>query len=886
MRAGRLPGLPGKSRIAIMADNADRKPVLPTDRDEHEAAAAGDPLMELSLIADLDHAIAPGADAAPGIADRQIDLEEALEAELALPPVVPTAEGANARPAPAPDDAGALSQVPAFLPSRQAPRPSGGGGTASLEDELARMLGEAVADTDGPARSMVPDAAEFGSPAGDRDRSLPGDLAAIEQALAVGDDGADRQVRVDRTVPSDDGAFAAAADPVSEPRSQQAPAAPVFSRATPVASAPLWAPAVDEPAPQADAAPGADHALEAEMAAAFGDDLASGATPSEGRAAEPARHDAGSAGAMIPADAAGEAERDAADDGALQLDPFDELAVIMGLQQGDDADRPSAPAPSTSSQARSFEDMEADFQMALEQDLPDFEASARPETDLRHLSDTPPPPLDTVDMSGFEGVAPVEFDVPELEPQTGSGIDELAFADLEDELANALDDDPYRRPARPADAEPAIHGLDVAGFEAELARGMEFVGHDLNAARQEDGQGGLDLETPGETAEQVAPQRSRPTRRAILVGVFVAGLAVAGIGGVFALVGGQGAVDEGPVLVEADSDPVKVEPDDPGGTTVPNQDRAVFADRDGAAPRQESLVSTAEEPVDIATAPADVLPSTVAAGEKSEDRLTAGDTQAQAQAEPAIAPIAPRRVRTLIVRPDGTLEERPPAPDPAVSAETPAAQAASAPPTGGAVVASASEGEAPVVGEPETVAGLPADAGAAGTGDDAAALPARPERADATADQPPAPAPTAETDANGGAAQAAAAASPAIARRVQTTTATPGVIAERPANAVDRTPQAAQAPATPAPTVAGSGSDGFAVQLAALPSEEAARTTATRLSQQYGALIAGRGLTIQRAVIEGRGTFYRVRVAADGADDANGLCNRIKTSGGNCFVAR
>ena len=143
-----------------------------------------------------------------------------------------------------------------------------------------------------------------------------------------------------------------------------------------------------------------------------------------------------------------------------------------------------------------------------------------------------------------------------------------------------------------------------------------------------------------------------------------------------------------------------------------------------------------------------------------------------------------------------------------------------------------------------------------------------------------------------------------VVRRVQTTTATPPLIRDRPSdqpvNVVNRqqvaaAPAAAPAPAPQAaaaaqqaavPVTTTSGSTGFSVQLAALPSEESARATATRLSQQYGGLIAGRGLTIQRAVIEGRGTFYRVRVAANGSGDANALCNSIKASGGNCFVAR
>ena len=60
-----------------------------------------------------------------------------------------------------------------------------------------------------------------------------------------------------------------------------------------------------------------------------------------------------------------------------------------------------------------------------------------------------------------------------------------------------------------------------------------------------------------------------------------------------------------PVVVKADDGPVKVKPENPGGTTVPNQDNKVYDAVKGAtarstAPAQEKLVTTSEEPVDMA----------------------------------------------------------------------------------------------------------------------------------------------------------------------------------------------------------------------------------------------------------------------------------------------
>src|SRR5690606_28702616 len=64
-----------------------------------------------------------------------------------------------------------------------------------------------------------------------------------------------------------------------------------------------------------------------------------------------------------------------------------------------------------------------------------------------------------------------------------------------------------------------------------------------------------------------------------------------------------GGGSDGPVLVQADSEPLKVRPENPGGTTVPNQDNQVYQRVGGGAPEgapgQERLITTAEEPVDV-----------------------------------------------------------------------------------------------------------------------------------------------------------------------------------------------------------------------------------------------------------------------------------------------
>jgi cell division septation protein DedD len=78
---------------------------------------------------------------------------------------------------------------------------------------------------------------------------------------------------------------------------------------------------------------------------------------------------------------------------------------------------------------------------------------------------------------------------------------------------------------------------------------------------------------------------------------------------------------------------------------------------------------------------------------------------------------------------------------------------------------------------------------------------------------------------------------------------------------------------------------GFAVQLAAPGSEAEARITISRIQQRYGSALGGRQPTVRKATV-GERDVYRVRVVGLSQTDANGLCERLKSSGGSCFVAR
>jgi cell division septation protein DedD len=93
-------------------------------------------------------------------------------------------------------------------------------------------------------------------------------------------------------------------------------------------------------------------------------------------------------------------------------------------------------------------------------------------------------------------------------------------------------------------------------------------------------------------------------------------------------------------------------------------------------------------------------------------------------------------------------------------------------------------------------------------------------------------------------------------------------------------PQTTQS--TPAPATGGSG---FTVQLAAEGSEDAARAKFNRMRGQYSETLGSQNPNIRSAEVNGR-SVYRVRVGNMSREEAVSLCEKLKSDGGSCFVAR
>ncbi|PZV35002.1 SPOR domain-containing protein [Mesorhizobium kowhaii] len=378
---------------------------------------------------------------------------------------------------------------------------------------------------------------------------------------------------------------------------------------------------------------------------------------------------------------------------------------------------------------------------------------------------------------------------------------------------------------------------------------------------------------------------ARPSRRrGLFIAAIVGAVAVAGGLGAFALsFGGKGG-SEAPVIVKADNAPIKVKPENPGGTVVPNQDNkvydAVVKGTKPAEPVQEKLVTNVEEPVDVqAKDPAraiDLSPdqNAAAAGTddgnaapaasaapadnaapapKSEDRIAQVLQDADKGTNADVVAVAPRKVRTMVVKSDGSLVPREdPAPAaPQVAAVEPADPA------------------------PQQVApSAQADADQTGT-----VAPATAQADDEPALKPaakPAAAPKAEAKAQSSSTQSAN--TPA---KVPVAPQRPS---DQPVDVVGEVKPDQVASIDPASTATGGGS--WSMQIASQPTVESAQSSYQDLQRRYGSVLSGRTANIVKAEIAGKGTFYRVRVPAKSRNDAINLCTSYKAAGGNCFVSR
>ena len=311
--------------------------------------------------------------------------------------------------------------------------------------------------------------------------------------------------------------------------------------------------------------------------------------------------------------------------------------------------------------------------------------------------------------------------------------------------------------------------------------------------------------------------------------------------------GVSGSTDGEPAIIKADNEPIKVKPEEPGGKVIENQDNQVYSKVAGTQAEekvQEELISSREQ---------------VSEDAKATNRLAPRDEPAPQQ---ATLGISPKKVRTLTVKPDGTIIQAEPEVPAAAEQVAAIAPAASSEPVTNEL---ALDAPATTAVEEDTVSLASID-GAISTGirqfHAPSPLPAA-EPVAAAVVETPAPKPVAKAEPV-----------PARAEPVATAAADP--------NAPTQIANLNSAPAA-APTVS---SSEWKVQVSSQRSRDAAEASFNNIQNRFGSLLSGRSANIERADVDGKGTFYRVKILAESKSSATELCTRLKSAGGSCFVTR
>ncbi len=558
---------------------------------------------------------------------------------------------------------------------------------------------------------------------------------------------------------------------------------------------------------------------------------------------------------------------------------FDESEPVAGQDAAFWSDEPEGAVGETPAHRDSWPVAFTSVAAAHAVDSSRHEASASAEIAPAGFGRNQPPDVDTVDIP--EEAVPVadNLDVPEIsyhdEVKSAGQLDEIeeilagafgetsdpisdtwaetkAFSFEDEELSTAEEDGQDRAPLGAAAAFGAAAA--TASGAAYAGQGDDQFGFERAWARTNQGAATL-APAPG-TEPPVDSRRSRFSTPVLIGAAVLAGVVVVGGAGALMTVSFSDGDGGEPVIVAADDAPIRVKPDDPGGVVIPNQDNQVYKRVSGeqtedSQPEQTQLISSMEEPIDLPGVQnaALKLPSaeetsgrqseTDIATTKIEDRLARPVAEEGGANEDTV--VQPHRVRTFVVRADGTMVPRE-MPQPQQSAENDdavTAELAQTAPNDGAETTST-----PAVNEL-------AERAALSIPQNGPIPPARPaNNASASAQQPQNPEPAGQQ------------------------------------NTQPQQEQQVAAVANPATQVTSTPSSEWSVQIASQPTVEGAQQSYQQLAQRFGSMLQGKGVNIVKADIEGKGTYYRVRIPSASKDEAIELCSDLKSAGGSCFVSQ
>jgi hypothetical protein len=410
-----------------------------------------------------------------------------------------------------------------------------------------------------------------------------------------------------------------------------------------------------------------------------------------------------------------------------------------------------------------------------------------------------------------------------------------------------------------------------------------------------------DEQLPPFPEEELASLKSQRPSRTVLVIVGVLAVLLVAIGSLMLFRPG-GSQSTPPQIIAADPTPTKVQP----ATDAPQEDDGqakLIYDRvnPGADAANSQLAAQNDQPVaDVPAATAEdsnnpisrvILPGGPGVDAPADGSSPQGAETGSAGAdENGIEPIGPKKVRTVVVRPDGTIVSSAAAPaDGSAGAPDASAQPDQVGSAATANPAMPAHTARPVAnGGDSDIAALEQESAAGGTvgARDAkgnvlplpnANTPIASNNGAASA-QPQSPAPAPEAVAT--AEPAPAPEPPPQARPVRK----PAVAStDSGSSPIDLTPGQASGGQTRQAAVAGSG--GYLVQVSSQRSEEAANSTFRSLQNRFPNVLGSYQPDIQRADLGAKGVYFRVRVGPFAQAEAQQVCDSLKSAGGDCIIS-
>ncbi len=494
-------------------------------------------------------------------------------------------------------------------------------------------------------------------------------------------------------------------------------------------------------------------------------------------------------------------------------------------------------------------------------------------------------------------------------------------------------------PEPEADLDDAAHAA-----EAAIAAAAAASGRTTRQAPRSDSPLDKAPETAGIASEidrsEIKP--AKPHNNRLIIGAAAAATILVAVAlGLYWMFGETGAPDSAVPFLASNTNDAKA-PVEPNATSADTSQPTIFNELDGTGnqpPADEQIVSR-DQSTNVVGTDATAANTTAAdtavaaaaatgagvAGTVNADAGTAAPIRQVESPESADEGLANRKVRTVTVRPDGTIVSsedtlaanevlpvaRPNVPTLSGDMTAPGDfQVTTAP--AGTDAATAGSAPATTVATAETPAGTAANGAAAdplaslisgsvAEGDAAAGMDTAAPTGERVVNAPyPVQRPS---DAALRTALAAVAATMATTTGGQAATGNTGNTIDLIANSANQA--AAQLPAATSPTTtqqtrpaatttataattpavtAPAGQDAPAyVQLSSQRSVDAANATLTSIDQRFHGLFNGAKPFVKQVDLGDRGIYYRVLVPANSLADATGVCASVKSAGGDCFV--